>query len=257
MTSLPSMRDDYTDTFDARGDHYNEAGLIHPLARDIERRILIDLLATERSHTVCDAPAGGGYLADGIRPLLDDPAQITCVEPSERFAAAIDPAYKTAISPLNALPLAAASVDRVGSLAGLHHLSDKQPFFDEAHRVLVSGGRFAVGDVLAGTPVDRFLNGPVDRYTETGHKGVFLEEGEPLERLRNAGFEEASETHRRFYWTFTSEAQMVRYCRSLFGMTKATLGEVGAALEAHFEIEVEGGETRLPWSLVYGVGVKH
>ncbi|HET6726293.1 MAG TPA: hypothetical protein VFH85_09855 [Gammaproteobacteria bacterium] len=52
--------DVYVDIFNARGDHYNEAARIQPLARDVERRILIDLLKVERQHYICDAPAGGG-----------------------------------------------------------------------------------------------------------------------------------------------------------------------------------------------------
>jgi len=44
------------------------------------------------------------------------------------------------------------SVDRVLSLAGLHHLTakQKQQFFFEAHRVLRPGGLIVVADVMQG-----------------------------------------------------------------------------------------------------------
>ena len=251
------MNDDYLDTFDARGDSYNEAARIHAGAREIERQILIELLRVERGHTICDAPAGGGYLADGLRPLLDDPAQILCVEPSARFADAIDPRYRKYLSPLDDLPIGEAEMDRVGSLAGLHHLGEKRSFFQEAYRALKRGGLFAVGDVLDGTPVARFLNGPVDRFTVTGHRGRFLKTGECARLFRESGFVDVREERRTFYWTFDSEEQMVQYCRCLFGLTKADPGQVAAALASHFEIERSAESVRLPWSLVFGVGVKH
>ena len=250
------MSDTYLDTFNTRGDSYNEAALIHPLARDVERRILIDLLDLEPAHRVCDAPAGGGYLADGVAPLVADPRHIVCVEPSQTFAATIDPRYVVHIAPLDALPLADGSVDRVGSLAGLHHLVGKRAFFHEAFRVLRPGGRIAVGDVLDGTPVAAFLNGPVDRFTTTGHEGHFLQPGETAALLNDAGFADVTEEHREFSWTFDGVDQMVRYCKSLFGLVNAELSEVREALDAHFEVEESGGVVRLPWSLVYGTGTR-
>lgn len=250
------MPDDYTRIFEARGDHYNEAGRIQPRARDVERRLLIRLLRVKPHHVICDAPAGGGYLADGLRPLVARASQIICVEPSRTFAAGIDPSFKAHVAPLDAMPIAEATLDRVGSLAGLHHLADKAPFFREAHRLLKPGGRFAVGDVLAGTPVARFLNGAVNRYSSTGHHGRFLRSGEASALLRTAGFTRIREEHHEYWWTFESDEQMVRYCQSLFGLTRATQRQVHAALKAAFAIQTGSHETRLPWSLLYAVGTK-
>lgn len=248
--------DDYITTFEARGDHYNQAAKIHPRARDLERRILIDLLQIESHHLICDAPAGGGYLADGLCPLVQRTDQIICVEPSATFAAGVDPAYVTHVAPLDRLPLPDSTVDRVGSLAGLHHLGNKSAFVHEAHRILKPGGRIAFGDVLDGTPAARFLNGAVDRYTTTGHRGVFLRPGECQALLRAAGFQSARVVHRRYCWNFDSEEQMVRYCHSLFGMVRASYEEVRAALVESFDIRHDPDKVRLPWSLVYAAGVK-
>ncbi|MEM7280726.1 MAG: class I SAM-dependent methyltransferase, partial [Pseudomonadota bacterium] len=162
---------DYVDTFDSRGDLYNHAAEINRNARDQERRYLVDLLKIQSHHLVCDAPAGGGYLAEGLVDLVESPRQITCVEPSRQFAQPIPEKFKRLLAPIHNIPCDKACFDRVGSLAGLHHLKDKQSFFDECNRILKPGGLVAFADVLADTSVARFLNGPVDQFTETGHKG--------------------------------------------------------------------------------------
>lgn len=243
--------DDYVRTFDTRGDSYNNASSIAPNAREEERAILIAMLRAGPDDVVCDVPSGGGYVADGIRPLLKDPRQIVCVEPSPVFAKGLDPAYRVHVGPIDRWPLADASVDRVASLAGLHHLDSKASLFHEAARALRPGGRMAVGDAMDATPVARFLNGAVDRYTTTGHDGRFLQPGELERLLKGAGFVDVVEVHRRYHWRFESAGQMARYCRALFGMVKASEDEVRFALEADFAVEKNGSGVMLPWSLSY------
>ena len=256
LNSYPDMKDNYLDTFDTRGDLYNKAAVINPHARLIERQIIIDLLKVEPHHIVCDAPAGGGYLAEGLRALVNDSSQIICIEPSLKFSEAIDPAFTTYISPLERLPLKDGSIDRVCSLAGLHHLRDKSKFCNEACRVLKTSGILVIGDVLAQTPVARFLNGPVDIYTTTGHQGLFLQAGECSDLLWSAGCTRVMEEHRSFYWQFQSIEQMVKYCQSLFGLVKATEQQVYDALACYFNIENADATVKMPWSLIYSVGIK-
>lgn len=245
---------EYTDIFNNRGDLYNEAARIQPFARETERQILIDFLQLENHHTVCDVPAGGGYLADGLCKYVDCPDQIICVEPSVTFAEGINAAFTTYIASMNSLPLSDSTVDRVGSLAGLHHHKDKAKFFREVCRILKKGGIFAVADVLEGTAVGEFLNGPVDHYSTTGHRGIFLEKGEFEKLLGVAGFDYFEEKHISYSWKFESEEKMTLYCKSLFGLVKANLQEVSSAIEHYFECEITDKGINLPWSLLYGVG---
>jgi len=58
---------DYQTIFDYRGESYNSASDKYPNARHYERQALIDLLNVTDNHSIIDAPAGGGYLAEGIR----------------------------------------------------------------------------------------------------------------------------------------------------------------------------------------------
>lgn len=245
---------DYRRTFDARGDAYNAATARAPLARDRERALLIALLDVATDHVVCDVPAGGGYLADGLRACVRRPEQVVCIEPSPVFAAALDPYFTVHVAPVDAWPVDDASLDRVASLAGLHHLGSPAALFAEAARALRPGGRIVVGDVRLGTAPAAFLDGAVDRWTTTGHRGRYVRDGELTALLDGAGFVDVAERHRRCDWTFASEAEMVAFCRGLFGMVRATEAEVADALHAGFDVGPSEAGVALPWSLTFAVG---
>ena len=248
--------DSYVDTFETRGDSYNAASAINESARNTERDLLIQLMDVDKQHVVCDAPAGGGYLADGLRGLLDRSEQLVCVEPSKTFAKPLSPDYTIFNSSISEMPVGEETFDRIGSLAGLHHVYDKLRFFKEAARTLKPGGLVVIGDVRTRTSVAKFLNGPVDRFTLSGHTGMFLRPDEYSRGFEKAGLEPVLEQVHHFNWRFHSIDQMVDYCKSLFGMVKATRSQVKTELHKHFEIESDAGQVMMPWSLVYGVGRK-
>ncbi len=257
-STRPATRspDAYVDTFNARGDLYNAAAKISPAARNIERDLLIQMLDVHQDHTVCDAPAGGGFLADGLRGLVRDPRKIVCVEPSQRFSEPVSADYTLVNSPISSIPVEDSRFDRIGSLAGLHHVDNKLPFFREASRVLKPDGLIVVADVLQDSPVARFLNGPVDQYTQSGHKGLFIRPGEYFRWFEQSGIQPILEKQCEFCWRFDSVKQMIDYCQSLFGLVRATSSQVQEALYRHFKITTEGDHVMLPWALIYGVGRK-
>ena len=243
---------DYQAIFDQRGELYNRATRACPEARAIERALLLDRLALDDGLVVCDAPAGGGYVADGI--LHRCAALIICVEPSRLFAATIDPRVTTIISPLHAIDLESATVDRVASLAGLHHLASKEAFFLEAARILRPGGRVAVGDVMDGTPPAAFLNGPVDELSATGHDGMFVSPGELSLLLTQAGFVDVSEEHCKYTWRFPNIPAMVEFCADLFGLVGAGPERILHELERGPGVFTSNGSVELCWSLAYASG---
>lgn len=243
--------DAYRRIFEFRGGSYNAAHALVPDARETERALLLDRLDLRHGLRVLDVPAGGGWVADGLRAR---PSGVTtvCLEPAAAFAAGIDATHPRVRGALVALPFASASFDRVASLAGTHHLEDRLAFFHECRRVLRPGGRFVVADAAADSPAARFLNGPVDRFTSTGHDGRFFAAGEATDLLLRAGFVDAREEHVPFAWTFPDRGTLVRFCVLLFGLVRATEDDVAAALDAHFAIAEDAGRrASLPWSLVY------
>lgn len=254
----------YEDIFDARGHLYNEAGARCPNAREAERRELISWLLPKPGEVLCDVPAGGGYVAEGIRSYLDagkpgavlPTTRIICIEPSPRFAAAIDRKFEHHGDPLTALSLPDATVDGIASLAGLHHFADKLPVFQEWTRILKPGGRAAVADVQAGTDVAAFLNEFVHQSTPGGHEGIFIEPGDLTESMSRVGFAAVLEELRTVSWEFESEESMATFCRTLFGLTLATVEQVDAGIRKYLPVHRTGNGIQMEWRLRYGLGLR-
>lgn len=253
---VPPCTDPYRETFERRGALYNRAMARQPRARDAERDALLTRLELGGARRICDLPAGGGYLTDGIAGGGDPGARVVAVEPSARFASGIRGRHPTVVAPLHRLPFADGMFDRVGSLAGIHHLEDKEPFYAEAARVLAPGGRVCVADVGTGSPAAAFLNDAVDRLTETGHRGLFLAPGALHAGLARAGLAVEHEEALPVPWRFPDRAAMAAFCRELFGMVRASEHQVLRELEAALDIRDTTAGVEMGWSLVYAVALK-
>ena len=245
----------YKDIFDARGKSYNIASQICPSARGTERQLLIDLLRPGASERVIDAPAGGGYLADALDAAG---CSTLCVEPSKEFASALPSHYQTFISPISCLPFEDGYADKYGSLAGLHHLLSPElaQVFSEAYRVLRPGSVIAVADVLAGSDVATFLNGPVDEYTYTGHDGHFFKQGDFGHYLASAGFRVVAERYQEYQWSFPDDEVMALYMKTIFGLDKAGLDTVYKLVHDYLRVTRDSAGVHVGWGLLYASGVK-
>ncbi len=251
---IGSAMSNYEQTFDLRGHLYNQATAMCPEARASERATVIEWLAPRAGETVCDAPAGGGYVADGLRARFGDSLHVLCVEPSKNFANAIAESFEVFNEPLHATSIATGSVDRVVSLAGLHHVADKHAVLHEWARLLRPGGRCAVADVLSGSQVGVFLNGFVNEFTPGGHVGMFPEEGEFSNWFAGSGFVNLREESVSVPWEFSDEETLGLFCHRLFGLTKTEPERVLEALRTTVGIETSADRVWLMWSLRYASG---
>ncbi|MCV6590311.1 MAG: class I SAM-dependent methyltransferase [Marinobacterium sp.] len=237
----------YQEIFDRRGQMYHEAMLHWPDARQQEFTLPLSLLNLQPGDYLVDLPSGGGYL----QRYLADEINLHCLESSQVFADYCQQhGFSVSLFHEHNLPLADGSVDKLLSIAGIHHIVDKQPLFNEIHRVIRPDGLLCIADVETGSAVAGFLDDVVDRYSETGHRGYFLDHN-TLQALAEAGFCQLKQQRLHYQWQFPDEEALLRYCWLLFGLEKARLGDVKAGLQQYLNIESppEGG-ARLEWQLL-------
>ena len=125
--------DTYAEIFAERARSYHSAMEAFPRAREAEFRSVLEPFDGLPGGTLCDMPAGGGYLAHHLRPDLDTSALI----PPATSSRSVQRRQSTSSGPnLTDVPLESGSVDYVVSLAGLHHEPDLGGVFREMRRLV-------------------------------------------------------------------------------------------------------------------------
>lgn len=239
------MYDSYAEIFSERADMYHRAMVQFPLARAAEFEAMVAPLPEAQVASICDLPAGGGYLA----AYLPRAWRYTAVEPTDTFASLcrLEDGQELLRSTLSSVPRPDCSFDAIISLAGLHHENDKLSIVKEMARLLHPGGKAVIADVALGSREDRFLNGFVDEHSRLGHRGDFL--GPDFAGVvERGGLRVESDELISTPWRFTSRDEAAGFATDLFGVT-APLEAVAQALDATIGFELGDGEVALSWTL--------
>lgn len=237
----------YHELFEERGSAYDRAMRSHPHARDEEFMQAVRRAELRSGQIVADVPAGGGYLCNYLPPGCQWRGHEPCASFSENGGS-----HGAALTqvPLLPLPWEDASVDTALSIAGVHHLDDKEPLFREFLRVVRPGGRLVVSDVAAGSKVARFLDGYVGDNNSTGHEGVFLDR-RSIDELRRAGWTLLSEEIVDFHWLFDDRQAMATFCHGLFDLCRSSVNDTLAAIEDQLGVDTLGnGRIGMRWQLM-------
>ena len=238
------MFQNYKEIFERRGEGYQQAMMNYPQAREEEFKQVIDLAEIEKEHTIGDIPAGGGYLANFL-PLHE----VISVEISPQFSKYLN-SQAVVSEHLNNIPLVTGSLDRVISLAGVHHLDNKLVFYQEVYRLLKKEGIFILADGAEQSQVAKFLNEFVDQYNPQGHQGKFLSNNTTKE-LETVGFKVVKKISIKLFWKFENQESMVNFCKLLFGLELARREQILAGLEDYLGYIVRENTYYLHWKLLF------
>ena len=198
----------YEEIFIKRGKSYHAAMANFPNARDEEFTSTIKYIENRQNLRVLDLPAGGGYLERYL------PTDINYV--AYDFSGEFDDQHVGIKKCKEAkIDLEDECIDVVVSLAALHHILERSSFYAEMNRILTSEGQFIIGDVVARTKVDSFLNVFVNQWNSMGHLGNFIIPDRDIEDLKEAGFTTTFE-EQSFYWNFEKEEDAMRFFKDLF-----------------------------------------
>lgn len=241
----------YQEHFGQRGSAYDRAMHWQPNARMHEFMQAVNAAKISAGMIVADVPAGGGYmeryLPQGCAYWYHEP----CASFTNHGAMARD------VVPLLPLPWIDTSVDIAISLAGVHHIENKSPFFADLYRVIKPGGRLVISDVATDSSVAQFLDGYVDAHNSTGHQGFFLDE-HTLEELRQAGWDIEKHKVNNFYWLFPTKEAMAGFCHELFDLKTSTADETRSAIEEILgTAELTDGRVGMNWELFTIEAIKH
>jgi SAM-dependent methyltransferase len=246
------LKNEYREIFDARGRHYNLANRRFPLARSEEAATILEHLELSRTdrRPWLDLAAGGGYLAERARAGNVGGPTVACDE-SFSFLAESQVYQMRTVGFFEGLPFASGSFAGAGCLAALHHEEEPHVLVREMIRVTAPGSRLAVGDVAAGSPAASFLNGFVDRHTETGHVGRFYSAKSLADFFRSAGGHAIRSEEVDLAWRFQSAGDAEEFCRELFGLNAATSsGDLRSGLES-LGLRRMGNDYGIPWRMVF------
>lgn len=241
--------DEYARLFNVRGRQYDAAMTRYPRARDAEFDTAVAIAGVAPGACVADIPCGGGYLARHL------PAEVALysVDSSNVFADCIREhigSSRFLLSPIDSVPLEAAFFDHVLSIAGLHHITDRMPFWRECARLLRPGGVLTVGDVRAGSRVAHFLDGVVDRHTSTGHRGIYFD-ASTVGELERCGFTVERTEVRRIGWRAANRHALADFCRLLFGLQDIDADTLAPLLASEVGVREVGAAVELDWELMF------
>jgi cyclopropane fatty-acyl-phospholipid synthase-like methyltransferase len=229
----------YSEQFSKRADSYFSAMSKFPQAMMHEFKTAVENLELRGDETVVNIPAG----CVNLESFLAKTINYKTFEIDKTFAKKV----QQEVCSLTKIPCETESVDRLISIAALHHSTEQERklFYQEVKRILKPNGLFVIADVEEGSKQDTWLNDFVNHYNSLGHKGIFWSKRD-ARFMEEAGFS-VEYCVREYPWIFKNRQDMIEFSRELFYLDKANKEDIEAGLESI----LGATETTIPWKLAY------
>ncbi len=153
------------------------------------------------------------------------------------------------------------SVDRISTIATLHHYDDRskktgsegrEEIINEFYRVLKEGGKLVIGDVAHGTAAQKYFDAIDDPKLcyPLGHPHDFLDEKLAKELCSNAGFKNIEFKIESVPWAFKNEEMAGEFLHQIHN-AKCSPEESLNVAKKHIPFWSDFGKFYLGWELFY------
>lgn len=201
------------------------ANKVKPEARANEIEKILEKVDPKPGETIVDLGCGEGILSRKMAEKVGPEGKIIALDTSKTFLEEVGSGsrYKNRIETRMIenqieLPVKKQVADKVVSLAGFHHVPDKNKSLDEVERVLKKGGNLFIADVEDQTSVQRFFDTFVDRYSSTGHKHRFLSREWVKKLFSGKNLEINSWENNNVPWEFKNDYQAAWFIHKIFDL---------------------------------------
>ena len=232
---------DYEYTFTKRAESYLSALLKYPTVLTNEFRNAIAVCNLQYGQTLLTVPSSC--------EKIDTPPELSIIHIPFETNKELSRLTNTPYCKFNSIPCNDNSIDKILSLASLHHCTndERQEFYKEALRLLKPGGQLIIGDVLKHSDQDTWLNEFVNKYNSIGHRGEFWSE-EDAGLLQSCGFSVRT-VIKDYAWNFTDIQSMYDFTRRLFSVDLASDNDIHQGLQNYLHADFKN--CSFPWKLMY------
>jgi len=243
-----------------RGKNYKKANEEMPLVRKSEIDLMLKNINAQKGEAIVDFGCGNGVVTYSLAKQVGTKGKIIALDNSKEILKDLLKKknlknIETGLLHSERIPLPANSVNAVVTLANLHHIPNKEIIFKEFARILKNGGRLVIGDVADKTNVQKYFDGPVDRFCSTGHKHRYLDKKWAKDLCLKSGLNLMKFSIEDTPWTFEDEEQAKWFLQTIHDATCTPEKCLKEAKDYLGHVN-QKGKFLLKWKLFYLVAKK-
>src|SRR3989338_2268498 len=251
-----------------RWENYRVANSKFPKVRIRELTRQLELTNPQNGETIAEVGTGNGYLTFALACKVGKNGRIITYDYQKSNLDFVNNHNKNGL-PITTIhqnidydfELSNESVDKVSSIATLHHYDDRsnetgtngrEKAIKEFYRILKKEGKLIIGDVAQGTPSQRHfdsIDNPID-CAPLGHPHDFLTERLARELCSKAGFRNVKFKIEKVPWEFESEKQAQQFLHTIHN-AKCSPQESFEHAKKTLKWWKEGNKFYLGWELFY------